>query len=60
MEHCKVLEKIMATAQIVLGDRIIAQFDMEVYPIINCAEDIVKLLKCFIEVIETPKEPYMD
>lgn len=53
MEHCKVLEKIMATAQIVLCDRIIAQFDMEVYPIINCAEDIVKLLKCFIAVIET-------
>ena len=50
----------MTTAQIVLGDKIIAQFDMEVYPIINCDEDIVKLLKCFIEVIETPKEPYMD
>lgn len=50
----------MATAQIVLGGKIIAHFDMEVYPIINCAEDIVKLLKCFIHVIETPKEPYTD
>lgn len=50
----------MATAQIVLGDRIIAHFDMEVYPIINCAEDLVKLLKCFIAVIERPKEHYTD